>query len=402
MDCRWLAGYVWRVLGVALIGSGWVAMCPAQDGSSPAWQAEFNAGTEAFRGNHLEDALAHFQAVILEVPSFAPAHLNAGLAAERLQRYPLAILELQKALRLQPGLRGAALFLGIALYNTEQYHDAQTALKEAVKQAPDNPQGLQWLGVNEMALGEVRQAAADLDRAADLDPTNVDILYFAGRAHSMASTEAFERLYKADSKSWRIHEILGEAYAQADRHDESIAEYKQAIALAPREPQLHYWLAIEYANTSKAPEAIEAYHRELEISPSSYESMYGLGMLQVQSDQSADGVAVLRKAIAGDPARIEAYYYLGLGEKNLGDFENAERDLLKAGKENQDPDLRQRSFYALSQVYRAEKKPDEQKAALDKFVALKAAYDANQQEHFAALMKKHAPQPTPQTGVANP
>lgn len=402
MDGRSLAGYGWQVLGIALIGLGWVGMCPAQNSSSPAWQAEFNAGTEAFRGNRLEDALAHFQAVIVEVPSFAPAHLNAGLAAERLQRYELAVLELHKALRLQPGIRGAALFLGIALYNTGQYHDAQTALEAAVKQTPDNPQALQWLGVNEMALGLVRQAAAELDHASDLDPTNVDILYFAGRAHSLASTEAFERLYKADSKSWRIHEILGEAFAQADRHDESIAEYKQAIELAPREPQLHYWLAVEYANISKRPEAIEAYHRELEISPGSYESLCGLGMLQVQSDQSAEGVAILRKAVAVDPARIEAYYYLGLGEKNLGEYQNAERDLLKAGNENQDPDLRQRSFYALSQVYRAEKKPAEGKAALDKFIALKAAYDANQQERFAAMMKKHAPQPTPQPEAANP
>jgi tetratricopeptide (TPR) repeat protein len=402
MGRRWLVSHACRALGVALIGLGWAAMCPAQSGSSPAWQAEFNAGAEAFRGDQMEEALGHFQRVIAKVPSFAPAHLNAGLAAERLRRYDLAISELRNALRLQPGIRGAELFLGISLYNTERYHDAQTALEDAVKQTPNNPQVLQWLGLNEMALGRVRQAAAELDHASDLDPTNVDILYFAGRAHSLASTEAFERLYKADSKSWRIHEILGEAYARADRHEESIAEYTEAIDLAPREPQLHYWLAVEYANSSRASEAIEAYHRELEISPSSYESMYGLGLLQVQRDQSVEGVAVLRKAVAGDPTRIEAYYYLGLGEKNLGDYQSAERDLLKAGDENQDPDLRQRSFYALSQVYRAEKKPAEGKAALDKFVALKAASDASQKERFAALMKKHAPQPTPQPEAADP
>ncbi len=360
-------------------------------GAAQSWQEEFRAGTEAFQASHLSEALPHFVAVTHLAPAFAPGHYNLGLTAERMQDYDLAIPELRKALHLDPSLRGARLFLGISLYNTGQYAPAEASLREASRREPADAQAKQWLGMTYLALDRAREAAAMLDQASDLDTKNVDILYFAGHAHTLASTQAYERLYKANPESWRVHEILGEAYSQADRGEQAIAEYKEAIRLAPEERQLHYWLAVEYANSSKTTEAIEAYRAEIRLAPNSYESMYGLGRLLVQSDGAAEGVSMLRRVLAGEPTQTDAFYYLGLGEKNMGAYAEAEHDLLQATTRVDDADIRQRAFYALSQVYRAEKRPDEAKAALAQFVALKSKSDAHQKDRFSSLMKKHEP-----------
>ena len=80
-----------------------------------------------------------------------------------------------------------------------------------------------WLGVVQLADEQADQAAESLDRAAKLNPDNVDILYNRGRAHLLVSKNSYEKMYKADPDTWRVHQVLAQAYAESDRHEEAIA-----------------------------------------------------------------------------------------------------------------------------------------------------------------------------------
>ena len=43
-------------------------------------------------------------------------------------------------------------------------------------------------------------------------------------------------MFTADPKSWRVRQVLAQANAEAERHIDAIAEYQEAIKLAPTQP----------------------------------------------------------------------------------------------------------------------------------------------------------------------
>src|SRR6266581_4339835 len=133
------------------------------------------------------------------------------------------------------------------------------------------------IGVVELAREHAEEAAEALDKAAKLAPDNVDILYHRGRAHLLVSKESYARMFKAAPDSWRVHHVLAQADAESDRHDEAIAEYLAAIALAPNQPGLHEGLGTEYRMLGKMDEAAAALEREIDIAPHNPLALYKLG-----------------------------------------------------------------------------------------------------------------------------
>src|SRR5207302_1859760 len=96
-----------------------------------------------------------------------------------------------------------------------------------------------WFGKSREEMKKQWEAAAALDKAARLAPDNVDILYHRGRAHLLVSKNSYEKMFQVDPHSWRVHQVLAQADAEADRHEDAIAEYHAAIQIAPKQPGLH-------------------------------------------------------------------------------------------------------------------------------------------------------------------
>ena len=150
-----------------------------------------------------------------------------------------AIASFQKAVALKPRLHGANLFLGIAYFRLNRLDKALAAIqKECASYSKDAPAWM-WLGVVRLAHGKPEEAAEALDKAAKLAPDDMDILYHRGRAHLQVSKNSYGRMFKVDSHSWRVHQVLAQANAEADRHTDAVAEYLAAIKLAPSQPGLH-------------------------------------------------------------------------------------------------------------------------------------------------------------------
>ena len=190
------------------------------------------------RGN-LNVAGDGFEAAARAAPAFAEAHFNLGLVREEQGRFEEAIASFEKALALKPRLHGANLFLGIAYFRLDRLDKAFAAIqKESASYSKDAPAWM-WLGVVRLAQGKPEEAAEALDKAAKLAPDDMDILYHRGRAHLQVSKNSYGRMFKVDSHSWRVHQVLAQANAEADRHTDAVAEYLAAIKLAPSQPGLH-------------------------------------------------------------------------------------------------------------------------------------------------------------------
>ena len=374
---------IFHAAGNCLIWLGALSTPVASWAQAPSIDARFRDATGAMRSGKLDEAGDEFASIAKDSPSFAEAHLNLGLVREEQGRNEEAIASLQKALRLKPRLRGANLFLAIAEYRLNHFEKAIDAVEKETSYYPADSNAWMWLGVVQLAAENPEEAVVALDKAAKLAPDNVDILYHRGRAHLLVSKNSYEKMFQVDPDSWRVHEVLAQADAEADRPEDAIAEYQAAIQLAPKQPGLHEQLGTEYIKASKLELAEAALQQELEIDPNNVLARYKLGTLQVERGEGAKSKELIEGALRQDPTIKDSSYYLGRAEMELGNNEAAADAFNRAiARPDTDPEIVQQAWYQLGVVYRKLHRIEDAQKAFATFQRLKDEEAQKQQERL--------------------
>jgi len=358
---------------------------------APADAAIFIRATEAMHQGNLEEAGNGFAAVIKQAPTFPEAYLNLGLVRQEQGRYEDAIASFHKALALKPHLHGANLFLGISAFRINHLEEAAAALKKETASFPKDPNAWMWLGIASLARDHPEEAAEALDKADKLKPGDPDILYHRGRAHLLVSKNSYAEMFNADPQSWRVHRVLAQANAEADRHVEAIAEYQAAIRLAPTQPGLHEELGSEYRNANKISEAERAFQRELEIDPNNVLARYKLGALAVEQGDGAKAKQLIEEALKQKPGLIHSDYNLGRAEMLLGNDAVAATHFELASQTDTDPEVVEQAWYQLGTAYRRMHRTEEARNAMQMFQKLK---DQEAERSQSRLKKYEADQGT--------
>jgi len=335
------------------------------------------------REGRLDEAGDAFASIVKDSPTFAEGFFNLGLVREEQGRNEEAIASLQKALTLKPRLRGANLFLAIAEYRLNHFDKAAAAVQKETTSYPSDANAWMWLGVIQLAAQNPEEAAAALDKAAKLAPDNVDILYHRGRAHLLVSKNSYEKMFQVDSKSWRVHQVLAQAEAEADRHEEAIAEYQAAIQLAPRQPGLHEELGTEYWKNGKLESAEAALQQEVEIDPNNVQARYKLGQLEVDRGEGTKSKELLETVARQDPSLKNSSYYLGRAEMELGNYAEAAKSFERTvSAPGVDRELVQQAWYQLGIAYRHLRRVEDAQKAFAIFQRLKDEEAQKQQERL--------------------
>ncbi|HEY6066804.1 MAG TPA: tetratricopeptide repeat protein, partial [Thermoanaerobaculia bacterium] len=186
---------------------------------------------EPDRGN------AQMEEVIRRAPgnSKLRAHYGVNLAGQK--KYGRAVEELEAARRAGFDDPNVLLFLGSALWEIGRLDEAKDRLREAVARAPDRPAPRHRLGRLLLLQGNPVSAAAELARAAELDPASAEIAIDLGRALEASGDSAgAERAYRSalahDPEPPLAHYLLGTLLARTGRRDEArshIALYKESF-----------------------------------------------------------------------------------------------------------------------------------------------------------------------------
>jgi tetratricopeptide (TPR) repeat protein len=366
----------------------------AQDGDANAW---FEQGNVALRKGDTAAAVGDFEKFVRLQPSSAEGYFNLGLAFESDGQLEKSRTALLKAASLQPALHGVGLFTGIVEYKLNHLSAAHDSLLHQTRLEPINAAGWMWLGVVDLAQDDANAAAAALDKAAALDPTNLDILYHRGRAHLLISKESYAAMFKLGPDSWRVHEVLGQADAEAFRTDDSISEFGLALRAAPREPGLNEELGDACWTAGKMQEADDAYSEEIKIDAANAVALYKLGSLRVTRDDATGGVPLLERALALDPALSNAHYYLGKGDAALGKDDLAIEQFQQAKNSPGTEELRIMSWYQLAILYRNRHRTQEAGEALAAFRKMKAARDQRRENKFEEQGRRRAQLPRQET-----
>ena len=376
---------------------------PLSGQTDPAASDKFREATEAMRAGRLDEAADAFASVVKAAPTFAEAYLNLGLVREEQGKNEEAIAHLEKALALKPRLRGANLFLGIAEFRINQTDKAILALKKETSSYPKDAGAWMWLGVAQLAAERPEEAVTALDTAAKLAPNDVDILYHRGRAHLLVSKNSYEKMFKVDPHSWRVHQVLGQMSSEAERHEDAILQYQAAIKLAPAQSGLHEELAGEYHASAKIAEAEEAYRQELEIDPHNVVARYKFGVLKVETGDAVQGKALIQAALRERPGLADADYNLGRAEMLLGNDTAAADYLKRATTEDSDFEIIQQAWYQLGIIYRRLHRMEDAREAMATFQKLKDAQAEDLERSLSKYKTKATPNPSePPPAPPNP
>jgi tetratricopeptide (TPR) repeat protein len=353
------------------------------------FEKSFQQGTLEIRRGKWEEASADFTKAIALDPGSGPAYFNLGLARLQQGHVEDALTALNRAMVLSPKLRGVNLFLGVARYRENNFKSAAAALQREIRLDQRNAQAYMWLGVVELAAGDAEAASAALDEAAKIDPGNVDILYHRGRAHMLVSKDSYERMYRSDPQSWRVHQALAQSFVGADRFADAATECQIALNLRPNEPGLHEELGDIYWKQNQLDNAESSFQDELRIDSESLSSMYKLAVVSLERSKPETTVSLLNALLSRAPKYPDAQYQLGRAEAQLGQVNAAITSFKAAVNEGQaDSESKRQSYYQLAQLYRRAQRPEESQAALESFMRLKQEADAAQAQKLEDKMKR--------------
>jgi tetratricopeptide (TPR) repeat protein len=344
----------------------------AQGPDAKTW---FEQGNDSIRKGNAADAVRDFREFLRLQPGSAEGYFNLGLALQSAGQLNESLAALHKAASLQPGLHGVYMFTGIVNYKLNHLSSAHDELVSEARLEPKNAAGWMWLGVVDLAQNQADAAAAALDKAASLDPNNLDILYHRARAHLLISKASYAAMFKLSPDSWRVHEVLGQADAEAFRTDDAIGEFRLALRAAPHEPGLNEELGDACWTADKLQEADDAYSEEIKIDPANAIALYKLGSLRVTRNDAAGGVPLLERALALDPTINDAHYYLGKGDVALGKDDLAIDHFKLAINPQGTEELRIMSWYQLAMLYRNLHRTQEAGEALAAFRKMKTERD---------------------------
>ena len=142
----------------------------------------------------------------------------------------------------------------------------------------------------------------------------------------LLSREIYEHMYQVNPDSWRVHQVLAQAFLEADRLEDAVKECQDAIRLKPDEPGLHAELADIYWKQNHLEQTEAEFQTELKIDPLNVDSMYKLGMVSIERSKPAVAEHLLTKVLEYHPGSPEARYQLGRAQAQLGENQSAAKN----------------------------------------------------------------------------
>jgi tetratricopeptide (TPR) repeat protein len=194
------------------------------------------------------------------------------------------------------------------------------------------------LGKTHFMLGQFEKADAELETTLRLSPGDYDAEYTLGlsylkRRNVAQAKQLFQRMVDRLGNRPELRVLIGRAYRETGFLQESIDEFKTAIALNPHFPRVHYYLGLTYLykdGAARINDAMEEFKIELASNPDEYFANFYLGILYVIDRNWESAVALLEKAARKQPNNPDPYFHLGQAYQGAGNHQLAVEVLQKS------------------------------------------------------------------------
>ena len=226
----------------------------------------------------------------------------------------------------------------------QRFLESEQLLNTAIATQPGNWRAINGLGRFLFAMGRFDEAADAFRQVVILDPENFQVRTNLGTALSMAGDFAAGKVVLEEAlgiqPSDTAYSNLGIIYYYLGQFEKSVANHRQAIELAPGDP--NKWLnladALYFAGHIEESQqtfrsADELSVDRLAVDPSDIEAIYAHAWSRQMLGDSAAAQESVAKGLTIAPANPFGFYYAALIETQNGDYAAAV-DFLESAIEN--------------------------------------------------------------------
>jgi len=246
---------------------------------------------------------------------------------------------------------------GYALLSRNDLKGAEAAFLKAITQQPELASAHHGLALVLWREGKKDAALREFTRAAQIEPSNADYhLDLAKAAWSLADESRSSRGAGSPGS-----EVTLDAYREL-----AVSEMQRALALGPRDAQIHLDLAELYLELHKTKDAAAQAQDAAQLRPNA-RTFVILGQAYWAEGNEVQALSQYEKAIQLDPHDGEGYLAIGqlqLHEGHTTEAEKAFREAIQAS-----PNLAA-AYAALGQILQQTHRPDEARSAFERALAL--------------------------------
>jgi Flp pilus assembly protein TadD len=266
----------------------------------PSYNNGYDLALAEMESGLLDDAEKQIRAMLAENDT-AELHSLLGETYEKKHDFLQAANELQHATVLDPSESNIFAW-GSELLNHRTIDPALQVFLKGTQRFPKSWKMQLGLGVSQYMLGHNDEAADAFCRAIDLNPTDPRPYFFLSKVHSLSKgqaqqvSERFERYVKSAPRDAKAHFYYAmnlwdseNEHAEMPNLPKVKALLERAVALAPKNAEMHLQLGILYAKEGNEEAALKQYQRAVDLDPELAVARYRLGQLFIRMGQKQRG-----------------------------------------------------------------------------------------------------------------
>jgi tetratricopeptide (TPR) repeat protein len=216
-------------------------------------------------------------------------HNQRGLELFSKGKLDAALKEYQEATRSDPKLAAAHNNLGTAYFAVARFEEAAAAFRQACELDPDYGQAFFNLALTQIKLGHQKDADEMLNAALRAYIASGGAHFSAGRFEE--AEEAFRGMLQIDPEYTPALMRLGLVYNALSRFEDAARNIRRVIERQPTNALAHEILAEALYGGKNYEEAVAAADRALKLSPNSPEAHYFAGLARASLGQREAALA---------------------------------------------------------------------------------------------------------------
>ena len=308
--------------------------------------AQLKLGECLLAAGRTEEARQLHEEIVRRHPSSAQAHYGLGRARAATKDPTGAVESLRRACELFPYFGAAHYALALAYQRLGKRDEAREELalyeknKHDIPGAGDrlqaelnelftSPAYLVELGVEFARQGKLEQAAAEHEKALEIDPqlirAHINLISLYGR---LAQFEKAEEHYRAavrlDPNSYESFYNYGVLLVNHRKYQAAGDAFRKVLEIQPNHADAHNYLGDILQRQGQLLEAAEEFRKAIEDWPNFPQAHFNLGRILVNQEKYQEGIQELVKALSTKDQESEPPYLYALGAAytRAGDREN--------------------------------------------------------------------------------